>query len=68
MQAEDIYLCVPFQKRDGRIFKCFQQRSASIKITIASEIQINSDCFQKSHMKFSISGTCSSIVLGLSKE
>lgn len=67
LQAEGIYLPVPLQKHEGRIFKFFQQRSASTKITIASEIQIHYDCFQKSHMKVSISGTFSYIVLGLSK-
>jgi len=45
LQAEGIYLHVPFQKHDGKIFKCFQQMSASTKITIVSEIQIKSDCF-----------------------
>lgn len=68
LQAEGIYLPVPFQKHDGKIFKCFQQKSASTKITIASETQINSDCFWKSHMKVAISGTSSYIVLGLSKK
>lgn len=51
VQAEGIYIPVPIQEHDGRIFKHFLQESVSIKITIGSEIYTDSAA-SKNHMNF----------------
>lgn len=51
VQAEGIYVPVPIQEHDGKIFKCFLQGSASTKISIASEMHTNSAA-SKNHINF----------------
>lgn len=51
MQAEGIYIPIPIQEHEGKIFKHFLQGSASTKISIASEIHTNSAA-SKNHMNF----------------